>query len=49
MARSYCTIIEQLDPLKNFAMATFFGEVVLDSSRAVDEDDDEADNVEEIE
>ena len=30
-------------------MATFFGEVVFDSSRAVDEDDEEDENVEEIE
>ena len=30
-------------------MATFFGEVVLDSSRAVDDDDEEDDNLEEIE
>ena len=30
-------------------MATFFGEVVLDSSRAVDDDDDEDDTLEQIE
>ena len=30
-------------------MATFFGEVVLDSSRAVDEDDDEEESLQQIE